>query len=1103
MIPVVLSKLFVHPLRVRGDAYWAEGRVKILHASNEHVVALAQGSERYGLRIVASPRRISLQCDCPFAVDQGACKHLWALLRALDVDSRLSRLLATAGASVKVELHANDGDDLDDFDGFDDLEADDDHPDDAPGSAGRSTAWTRRAEDKAPGRKAHGAAPREPEWRRALQRAAQSMRFAPPPTAPEPEWPAHRRLVYLIDIDASATAPGIAIDLGLETLRKNGSWGEPKAFTLGVPAWFASPDPVDGAIMHLLAGASTVFNVYQRTSGFVVPPRSFDPTLRAILESGKARLRARDAAWHQLVLRLDDGAPWRFAVRIQGSGASSRSIEGVLMCGQESMPVRTPQLINPAGFLITNGLISRFDGRTFSPLARELITTGALEVDAPVPDVVAALTALPQSPAMELPDDGSVTMSSEPPIAIVTLSGRAASWYGTALFDVVPSFSYGSLRVAPDTGGATCFDAAHSVLHTRDREFERRAMAHLGSLGARREWNPYTRTQTLVVPDAKVWPLVAALSARAWRVELDGARVRMPGVPRASVSSGVDWFEVTGSVPYDDLDASLDAILAAQAAGRPTVTLTDGSTGVLPLEWLQRVKPLLASGETTPGGRRFGRHQLLLLDALLASMPEVSVDQTFAIAREALGSFQAVLPEDPSPKFCGTLRGYQREGLGWLQFLQRFGLGGCLADDMGLGKTVQVLALLAGRRGTCAAPSLLVVPRSLVFNWMREAARFAPELRVVDHSGAGRHLDNMENADLVITTYGTARRDIATLATREFDYVVLDEAQAIKTASTASAKACRLLRARHRLALTGTPVENRVEELWSLLEFLNPGMLGPSAHFADLVRLGGAESFARALRPIILRRTKDAVASDLPKRTEQTLLVDLEPKQRRVYETLLRAQRDRVLGTVDRVGLGKARMHILEALLRLRQVACHPALVDEKHRPLPSAKLDALIPSLAELAAEGHKTLVFSQFTQFLSLVRERLDSEGMTYEYLDGRTRDRERRVSRFQQDADCRLFLISLKAGGHGLNLTAADYVYLLDPWWNPAVEAQAIDRAHRIGQARPVIATRIIARDTVEEKILQLQAGKRALADAILSEDAGVLSSIGREELELLLG
>jgi len=340
--------------------------------------------------------------------------------------------------------------------------------------------------------------------------------------------------------------------------------------------------------------------------------------------------------------------------------------------------------------------------------------------------------------------------------------------------------------------------------------------------------------------------------------------------------------------------------------------------------------------------------------------------------------------------------------------------------------------------------------------------------------------------------------------------VILDEAQAIKNADTESAKAARLLKANHRLAMSGTPIENHLGELWSLFEFLNPGLLGGARVFKSVTTAPAngkpdtntRQILAKALRPFILRRTKQQVARDLPEKTEQTIFCELEPAQRQLYDELREHYRQSLLGRIAEVGINKSKMQVLEALLRLRQAACHPGLIDESRSAEPSAKIDALLAQLDEVIDEGHKALVFSQFTSFLAILRQRLEASGTTYEYLDGQTRDRQQRVERFQNDEQCRLFLISLKAGGVGLNLTAADYVFLLDPWWNPAVEAQAIDRAHRIGQTKPVFAYRLIARDTVEEKVLELQRSKRDLADAIINADNSLVSGLGREEIELLL-
>jgi SNF2 family DNA or RNA helicase len=416
-------------------------------------------------------------------------------------------------------------------------------------------------------------------------------------------------------------------------------------------------------------------------------------------------------------------------------------------------------------------------------------------------------------------------------------------------------------------------------------------------------------------------------------------------------------------------------------------------------------------------------------------------------------------------------------------------------------------ALRAGKQNDSLRSSLVVVPRSLVFHWKAEAARFAPRLRVLDHTGGARLKpgDHFDRYDVVLTTYGTLRRDALQFKDLRFDYCILDEAQAIKNPGTLSAKAARLLSADHRLALSGTPVENHLGELWSLFEFLNPGMLGSASVFGRAGRNPDAATrnvLARALRPFILRRTKGEVARELPAKTEQTIYCDLEPRDRKLYDELRDYYRARLLKNADGEGLSQLKFQVLEALLRLRQAACHPGLIDKRKAAEPSAKIDTLLAQLDQVIDEGHKILVFSQFTSLLAILRSRLDASKIPYAYLDGRTRDREMPVEQFQNDPNLKLFLISLKAGGLGLNLYAAEYVYLLDPWWNPAVEAQAIDRAHRIGQTRQVFAYRLIARDTVEEKVLELQKTKRDLADAIITADNSLIHNLTRQDLELLL-
>jgi SNF2 family DNA or RNA helicase len=580
------------------------------------------------------------------------------------------------------------------------------------------------------------------------------------------------------------------------------------------------------------------------------------------------------------------------------------------------------------------------------------------------------------------------------------------------------------------------------------------------------------------------------------------------------ISSGVDWFELEGGAEFGDTKVALPRLLKAIKQGEHMVKLDDGTLGIIPDEWLKKYGLLAGLGRAEEDRLRFSRSQAGLLDALLAAEPKVSVDAMFERVRRELRSFTGVNPVAPTKGLQGELREYQSRGLGWLYFLQSFGFGGCLADDMGLGKTIQVLALLESRRelraagnGNAPPPSLVVVPRSLVFHWKEEAARFTPQLRILDHTGGARLKpgDHFDDHDVILTTYGTLRRDAVQFKDQRFDYCILDEAQAIKNAGTLSAKAVRLLRADHRLAMSGTPVENHLGELWSLFEFLNPGMLGSASIFANAGRNPDERTrmvLGKALRPFILRRTKGQVATELPEKTEQTIYCDLEAKQRKLYIELRDYYRARLLKDGAGKGSGQFKIQVLEALLRLRQAACHPGLLDKEKAGESSAKLDTLLAQLDQVLDENHKALVFSQFTSLLAIVRNRLDNAKIPYTYLDGRTRDRQAPVDQFQNDPNVKLFLISLKAGGLGLNLHAAEYVYLLDPWWNPAVEAQAIDRAHRIGQTRQVFAYRLIARDTVEEKVLELQKSKRDLADAIVSADNSLLHNLTREDLELLL-
>ncbi len=581
---------------------------------------------------------------------------------------------------------------------------------------------------------------------------------------------------------------------------------------------------------------------------------------------------------------------------------------------------------------------------------------------------------------------------------------------------------------------------------------------------------------------------------------------------RVNITSGIDWFDLKAVVEYGDQQVSFRDLRKVLKRGERFIKLADGSIGQIPEDWLKKYGHVWDFAKESDDGYRVSDFHLPLIDQLLEESGEAAVPADLAERRARLRSFEQIKPQPLPAGFTGELRPYQKHGYDWLHFLREYNFGGILADDMGLGKTVQVLALLQSLKERCnpAPVTLLVVPKSLVTNWQREGERFTPGLRFLEYLGAGRSKDNpqFEQYDIVLTTYGTMLRDIESLSRYSFDTVVLDESQAIKNPLAKSARAARLLQAKHRLVMTGTPVENNTFELWSQFAFLNPGLLGNIDYFrhefATPIQSNQDEQAAATLRrliyPFILRRTKSQVASELPPRTERVLYVNMEPAQIKLYAQTREYYRAELMGLLEDASLPDTRFKILEGLLRLRQIAIHPALLQPTYRG-EAPKFEVLLETLETLQGEQHKALIFSQFVETLNLLRRELDKRGLRYEYLTGQTRNRQAHVDTFQNDPSVPFFLISLKAGGVGLNLTAADYVFHLDPWWNPAVEMQASDRAHRIGQDKPVFVYKIIARGSVEEKILELQQKKIDLVNNLITTESSFFKSLTKDDVRTL--
>jgi superfamily II DNA or RNA helicase len=1065
--------------RSRGQSYFSAGAVRKLSGDEWSVEARVQGSRLYDVDIFRMENSFESSCSCPYYDGSSdICKHIWATMLAAEKSGYLKGDEQNpwfAGLRGTTEIHPNDG----------------------------ATSRTRQ---------------KAPDWRRTLEQLSGFGAEIPRAAIRRQE----RQLLYVVQLQETVDRHKLTIRLLQRDRRKDGSWGKLKQQRIRAEDILALPDAADRRILSLLFGASQAYayryGYYDSSaSEFPINQAAWDIVLPLMCETGRCLMQRAPDCEPDGPLQWDGGDSWEFCLRAKrGERENEYEISGVLRRGDADLQLGEPVLAIPGGLIFHRERIAKLrDHGAFSLIGllqqRKLIVPRREAAD-----FLAQYLGLWQRPPLELPDELGFQETSPTPKPLLSIKkGEPYPWLPPRLVGEV-AFDYGGIAVSQGAPGPGVFRKDTRVFVRRDAELEQVLIDRLARLGFRSGYGPqaprFTLAPSLLPKAARV------LVSEGWRVEAQGQLFRTPGAMRVEINSAVDWFEVSGGAQFGDVSVPLPRLLAAIKKGEHTVTLGDGTMGILPEEWLQKYGMLAEFGDSEQDHLRFARHQAGLLDALLAAEPQVQADDGFKRLRDQLNSFTGIEAADAPPGFSGELRDYQREGLGWMNFLRRFGFGGCLADDMGLGKTVQALALLEARRTAREAlapgatessprPSLVVVPRSLVFHWKREAERFAPLLRVLDHTGAARLKPGVHftEYDAVLTTYGTLRRDALHFRDQRFDYCILDEAQAIKNSATLSAKAARLLRADHRLAMSGTPVENHLGELWSLFEFLNPGMLGSASLFGGAGRNPDASMRAvlgRALRPFILRRTKEQVARELPEKTEQTIYCDLDRREKKLYDELRDYYRARLLKNGDAESMSKLKFQALEALLRLRQAACHPGLIDKNKTAEPSAKVDTLIAQLDQVIDEGHKALVFSQFTSLLAIVRQRLDNAGIIYGYLDGRTRDRQARVEEFQNNPDLKLFLISLKAGGLGLNLHAAEYVYLLDPWWNPAVEAQAIDRAHRIGQTRQVFAYRLIARDTVEEKVLELQRSKRDLADAIVTGNNSLIQSLTREDLQLLL-
>ncbi len=1108
-----LRRSFLPVIRERGEGYAGSGRVRLEEFSETRIAGVVDGTVEYKVELVkggkvAADENVRTSCTCPFFRQGFPCKHLWAAILEAD------RLLSLEGAES--------------------------------GPVGMRDAET--GVGQAP------AADIDRNWRNFFSREL-FRRAAGPSASREPEpgsfVPVYRLYVGERELLFSAVE---------RYVKKDGTLGRKRKFSRSRSGCLPAADRMLMAMIDNIRQREVYAFMYSSSAIYEEVPleqSDLEVLLPLLADTGRCVVEF----WKKGVVAdpLLKGKPFQAGFRLGPEPVLPKDTKGENSSEAEAAPVghessavlprqydekgrdsadsirlypiffvsgpdeaekpflpRNVDCIfntDPLMFIVESRLhhvpnipfrwISRIYPARYIEVARD-----------EVHEFVSAAESLPDAPSVELPPD-----LAPKEVDTIEPAGVAVIELGNADISIQLLMDYEGIEVELDDPRDEILDTDRWIRIKRNFAAEDNLERMVRSQGFSLDGQVFRR-------EARgISSVLEKLAEAGFRLEArNRGKVRRGAVTAFSVSSGMDWFDLEGGVSFGNEIVPLPRVVHEFLKGKRTINLSDGSVGVLPDEWLARYAPLLDMADSPGTGKgketrlRFPSTRGLLLDALLEENEAEAIDDRFLEFRRAVREFRGIEKVDVPKGFRGVLRSYQRDTLGWFAFLRKMKFGGILADDMGLGKTVQVLAWLAvclGRNGEqghgdSRQTALVVVPTSLVFNWQSEAARFVPGFKVMIYGGQDRRklFDAIRDYDLVITTYGLMRRDIELLRGVRFEYAILDESQAIKNPASQTAKAARLLRAAHRLCLTGTPLENNAGELWSQMEFLNPGMLGSRAAFerkflrpVERDDKNALELLKTVVKPFILRRTKDMVASDLPEKMEQTVFCTMPPEQADIYRKLRRHYRGSILASVEKQGMGATKIKVLEALLRLRQAACHPALVGYQDKP--SGKLAELMALVEEAVAGGHKALIFSQFTSMLSIIRHDLDSRGISYEYLDGRVpqKKRKERVTRFQEDDDIKLFLISLKAGGVGLNLTAADYVFIVDPWWNPAVELQAVDRTHRIGQDKRVFTYRLITAGTVEEKVLTLQQQKRELVTNILSGSGDMLKNLSARDLEVL--
>ncbi|MEN9722864.1 MAG: hypothetical protein RJB38_850 [Pseudomonadota bacterium] len=1099
-------EFFELPIIQRGNLYFHENQVETLEVQDHYATFQVTGSELYRVQISwpkPEKKQVQVECTCPYFSSGLFCKHLWACLLTLDKISPLDDVFLGSREITLVSILNS---------GTSESKADEDL------GRPRVSQWASRL------------ATLEAQSQRSLKTSALRSP-APPPTGPTEYW-------FVINLKKTNPESGIRLEFATRSLKTEGAEFSFRKIPLSPADAQQEPHSETKSILLnllLTAKSSDEYRYSYRSSesfnAVTIPNAQLADLISPLVATGRLLYQeAHSKTPHPLPVSDAGALPWDFQLSFSNQGDFTQLV-GLLTRLEESRRIDDTLLVSSSGLVLFRESIGWMKMPTpfvWITALRESPTDFLIPNDE-LQQFAATLRQSSTCPQVQWPETLKWEERHVEPQPIARIQRRDHSIYSWSL-EIQLQFLYESIRIPADDPRALLSSSTEPVVYRRDLEMERKYFYDFQHVAEAHHPFRIEKFDRVEIPQYELARLVTALIDAGFRVEAFDKPVQTASSPRLQFErSEIDWLDLSIEVEFPDgAKLAFPELLKAIRENSRLVQLTTGALGILPTHWLEQLAPVMAIGKETAKGWRLGRAQTFLLHSALEETPLIERHrETYRAVQNQLTRLTQPSARETSEGFNGSLRAYQAIGLGWLEELAEAGLGGILADDMGLGKTIQALAYLEKARSvrqktqTQHQPSLVVAPKSLLFNWKKEAERFAPHLQVMGHEGPHRTKDPavLQKADLVLVTYATLRNDWSLFEQIEFHAVFADEAQAIKNPQSLSSFACRSIHAKLKVAMTGTPVENSLHDLFSLLDFTNPGLLAETARRRYLSASSSGsynknvlQTLTRAIRPFVLRRTKDQVLHELPEKSEQILYCELSGPELKAYRELRDHYRLSLQHEIKKRGIAKSQILIIEALLRLRQAACHLALLegpkrrDSKTKPRKSqqsAKTELLIEHLIELVAEGRKALVFSQFTSYLDIIRSRLLDEAIEFEYLDGSTIDRQERVDRFQSSPFSQVFLISLKAGGVGLNLTAADTVFLVDPWWNPAVESQAIDRAHRMGQKNKVTAYRLIARDTVEEKILLLQDRKRQLA-ALLTQGTSIetTSGVTSEDLELLL-